>query len=129
MIAARMGLSTASDRTLWKDKAMTELNLAVLHSFTTAGVTITDHHTESVRFLKHLELEERQRPRLPGGLDLDRAAGRVVRHSGLPPLLRRLRPVSELLPAPGRPMPGNVFRQESPQCKCRPLGRKCDSVL
>ncbi len=60
VIARHMGLSTASDRTLWKDKAMTELNLAVLHSFSTAGVTITDHHTESVRFLQHMEREERQ---------------------------------------------------------------------
>ena len=60
VIAGHMGLSTASDRTLWKDKAMTELNLAVLHSFSRAGVTISDHHTESVRFLKHLEREESQ---------------------------------------------------------------------
>ena len=59
-IARRMGLSTASDRTLWKDRALTELNLAVLHSFSAAGVTIADHHTESVRFLRHLEREERQ---------------------------------------------------------------------
>jgi nitric-oxide synthase, bacterial len=59
VIARYMGLSTASDRTLWKDKALTELNLAVLHSFTAAGVTITDHHTESERFLQHLEREER----------------------------------------------------------------------
>jgi len=58
-IATRMGLSTASDTTLWKDKAMTELNLAVLHSFAAAGVTIADHHTESARFLRHLEREER----------------------------------------------------------------------
>jgi nitric-oxide synthase len=58
-IAGRMGLSMASDRTLWKDKAITELNLAVLHSFSTAGVTITDHHTESDRFLRHVEREER----------------------------------------------------------------------
>ena len=60
VIAQHMGLSTASDRTLWKDKAMTELNLAVLHSFSAAGVTISDHHSESVRFLKHMEREERQ---------------------------------------------------------------------
>jgi nitric-oxide synthase, bacterial len=59
VVAWRMGLSTASDRTLWKDKAVTELNLAVLHSFTSAGVTIADHHTESVRFLQHMEREER----------------------------------------------------------------------
>ena len=59
VIARHMGLSTATDRTLWKDKAVTELNLAVLHSFTAAGVTISDHHTESVRFLQHIEREER----------------------------------------------------------------------
>jgi nitric-oxide synthase, bacterial len=59
VIARHMGLSVASDRTLWKDKAMTELNLAVLHSFGAAGVTISDHHTESVRFIQHMEREER----------------------------------------------------------------------
>jgi nitric-oxide synthase, bacterial len=60
VIAEHMGLSTSTNRTLWKDKAMTELNLAVLHSFSAAGVTIADHHTESVRFLQHLAKEERQ---------------------------------------------------------------------
>jgi nitric-oxide synthase len=59
VIAARMGLSVTSDRNLWKDKAMTELNVAVLDSFGAADVTITDHHTESVRFLQHIEREER----------------------------------------------------------------------
>src|SRR5580704_10941561 len=59
-IARQMGLCTDSDRTLWKDKALTELNLAVLHSFSAAGVTIADHHTESVRFLQHLAREEGQ---------------------------------------------------------------------
>ncbi len=59
VIATHMGLSLASDLNLWKDKAMTELNVAVLHSFTKAGVTLTDHHTESVRFLQHIEREER----------------------------------------------------------------------
>ncbi|HEY2281236.1 MAG TPA: nitric oxide synthase oxygenase [Streptosporangiaceae bacterium] len=58
-IAAHLGLSTATDRNLWKDKALTELNLAVLHSFDAAGVSITDHHTESARFLQHLQREER----------------------------------------------------------------------
>jgi nitric-oxide synthase, bacterial len=64
-IAARMGVDTGSNRTLWKDKALTELNLAVLHSYSGAGVTITDHHTESARFLRHLELEERQGRKCP----------------------------------------------------------------
>ena len=65
VIAAWMGLRTDTERSLWKDKAMTELNLAVLHSFAETGVTITDHHTESARFLKHIELEERQGRRCP----------------------------------------------------------------
>ncbi|HEY1639835.1 MAG TPA: nitric oxide synthase oxygenase [Streptosporangiaceae bacterium] len=59
VIARRLGLRTGDDRTLWKDKAITELNLAVLHSFGAAGVTISDHHTESARFLQHLAREER----------------------------------------------------------------------
>jgi nitric-oxide synthase, bacterial len=60
VVAARMGLDTSTNTTLWKDKALSELNLAVLHSFNEAGVTITDHHTESERFLKHVEQEERR---------------------------------------------------------------------
>jgi nitric-oxide synthase len=64
-IAARLKLAVGNDRSLWKDRALTELNVAVLHSFDAAGVTITDHHTESARFLKHLELEERQGRRCP----------------------------------------------------------------
>ena len=87
VIARRMGLSTASDRTLWKDKAMTELNLAVLHSYAVAGVTISDHHTESVRFLQHLRARGAAGPRVPGGLDLDRAARGVVLDAGLSPVL------------------------------------------
>ncbi|MDH2424949.1 nitric oxide synthase oxygenase [Sphaerisporangium sp. TRM90804] len=59
VVADRLGLDTSDDRTLWKDHALVELNVAVLHSFTRAGVTITDHHTESRRFMAHLEREER----------------------------------------------------------------------
>jgi nitric-oxide synthase, bacterial len=59
VVAEQMGLSVADDRNLWKDKALTELNVAVLHSFTAAGVTVTDHHTESARFLQHIAREEK----------------------------------------------------------------------
>ncbi|MEV6652461.1 nitric oxide synthase oxygenase [Streptomyces sp. NPDC051219] len=58
-IAEHLGLDTSSDRSLWKDRALVELNRAVLHSFDRAGVTVTDHHTESHRFLSHLGREER----------------------------------------------------------------------
>ena len=58
-IAHMMGLDTSSDRTLWRDRALIELNVAVLHSFAEAGVTMTDHHTEAARFMTHLDREER----------------------------------------------------------------------
>jgi nitric-oxide synthase len=57
-LAKRMGLDTSSEQTLWRDRALVELNRAVLHSFAEAGVTITDHHTESQRFLTHVQKEE-----------------------------------------------------------------------
>ncbi|MDP9845572.1 nitric oxide synthase oxygenase [Streptosporangium lutulentum] len=59
LIARRLGLDIDSDRSLWRDYALVELNLAVLHSFERAGVTMTDHHTEARHFLTHLEREEK----------------------------------------------------------------------
>ncbi|WP_084729018.1 nitric oxide synthase oxygenase [Streptacidiphilus neutrinimicus] len=58
-VAALFGLDTSSERTLWRDRALVELNLAVLHSYARAGVTIADHHTESTRFLTHIAREQR----------------------------------------------------------------------
>ena len=40
VVADRLGLDTTSDRTLWRDRAVVELNRAVLHSFDAASVTI-----------------------------------------------------------------------------------------
>jgi nitric-oxide synthase len=64
-IAARMGLNTGSPRTLWKDRAVTELNAAVLHSYERSRVKIADHHTESERFLAHIEKEQQHGRRCP----------------------------------------------------------------
>jgi len=64
-IAGRMRLDTSGDHTLWKDRALVELNVAVLWSYRRAGVAITDHHTESSRFLLHIRREERQGRRVP----------------------------------------------------------------
>src|SRR3954464_7020430 len=58
-VAARLGLDTSRESTLWRDRALVELNRAVLHSFERAGVKMTDHHTESERFLTHLRSEEK----------------------------------------------------------------------
>ncbi|MFD5075081.1 nitric oxide synthase oxygenase [Streptomyces sp. NPDC058371] len=60
LVADHLGLDTRTDRSLWKDRALVELNRSVLYSFDRAGVTVTDHHTESQRFLTHLGREERK---------------------------------------------------------------------
>lgn len=64
-VAERMGLDTSDEATLWRDHALVEINRAVLHSFRVNGVTIADHHTESRRFLTHLEREEQAGRRCP----------------------------------------------------------------
>jgi nitric-oxide synthase len=56
-IAKGLDLDTSSETTLWRDRALVELNRAVLHSYEANGVTITDHHTESQHFLKHVAKE------------------------------------------------------------------------
>jgi nitric-oxide synthase, bacterial len=59
ILAARLGMDTGRDSTLWRDRALVELNVAVLWSFETAGIRISDHHTEARRFLQHIAREER----------------------------------------------------------------------
>ncbi|XP_076549445.1 nitric oxide synthase isoform X3 [Osmia lignaria lignaria] len=64
-IATHMGLDTRTSTSLWKDKAMIEANVAVLHSFQMKNVTIVDHHTASESFMKHYENEMRLRNGCP----------------------------------------------------------------
>nr|XP_018899118.1 PREDICTED: nitric oxide synthase, salivary gland isoform X3 [Bemisia tabaci] len=64
-IAQKMDLDTRSNVTLWKDKALVECNIAVLHSFQLHGVTIVDHHTAAETFMKHYENELRLRNGCP----------------------------------------------------------------
>lgn len=56
-----MGLDTRNPTSLWKDKALVEINIAVLHSFQTLNITIVDHHTASESFMKHFENETKSR--------------------------------------------------------------------
>ncbi|WP_018754515.1 nitric oxide synthase oxygenase [Paenibacillus terrigena] len=51
-VAEIMGLDTSSESTLWRDKALVELNVAVLHSFRERGVSIVDHHTAAQQFMR-----------------------------------------------------------------------------
>lgn len=56
-----MGLDTRNPTSLWKDKALVEINIAVLHSFQKYNITIVDHHTASESFMKHYENEMKLR--------------------------------------------------------------------
>lgn len=60
-IAIKMGLDTRNPTSLWKDKALVEINIAVLHSFQSRNITIVDHHTASESFMKHYENETKLR--------------------------------------------------------------------
>ncbi|MFM7052534.1 MAG: nitric oxide synthase oxygenase [Planctomycetota bacterium] len=45
------------DDPLWKDRALVELNAAVLHSFRGAGATIVDHHEASRQYMDFIQRE------------------------------------------------------------------------
>lgn len=64
-MARLMGLDTRSDRTLWKDRALVELNVAVVHSFAAAGVSIVDHHAVARQFMAHQRREQAQGREVP----------------------------------------------------------------
>jgi len=59
VVAERLGLDTRREWTLWRDRALLEINFAVLHSFRAAGVYIVDHHTVAKQFINHVESEKR----------------------------------------------------------------------
>jgi nitric-oxide synthase len=59
-VAAAFGLPTTTNTTLWKDRALVELNVAVLHSFKKHGASIVDHHTASEQFLRFEKQEQSQ---------------------------------------------------------------------
>ncbi|PSL01108.1 nitric-oxide synthase [Haloactinopolyspora alba] len=58
-VGRRLGLDVDDDRSLWKDRALVEINRAVLHSFDRAGVKVADHHNESRMFMAFVDKEER----------------------------------------------------------------------
>jgi len=59
IIAEKMGVDMTGESKLWRDRAMIELNVAVLYSFKKHGVTILDHHTASSEFLEFIDAEHR----------------------------------------------------------------------
>jgi nitric-oxide synthase len=62
VVARKIGLDTSNDHTLWKDRALVELNRAVLFSYHRKGITISSHHEKSEQFIQ-FELSEQRRGR------------------------------------------------------------------
>lgn len=65
-VAELLKLDTSTNVSLWKDRALVELNAAVLHSFKAAGVSIIDHHTAAEQFRRFEQQEERSGRPLTG---------------------------------------------------------------
>lgn len=65
-LAGALGLDTRRERTLWRDRALLELNVAVLHSFDRAGVKIDDHHAVTRRFVRFEDREQQAGRRVYG---------------------------------------------------------------
>lgn len=59
-IADLLGLDRSTNTSLWKDRALLELNLAVVHSFKVEGVSIVDHHTAAEQFMRFMKREHEQ---------------------------------------------------------------------
>jgi nitric-oxide synthase, bacterial len=58
-IAERLGLDRSGEHTLWRDRALVELNIAVLDSYRRAGVRMQDHHSMGKYFLE-FEAQEKK---------------------------------------------------------------------
>lgn len=65
LVAEKLNLDMRKAATQWKDKAAIEVNLAVIHSFHKAKMTMTDHHTATEAFQQHWETEYRVRGGCP----------------------------------------------------------------
>lgn len=59
-VAEAIGIEAKRAHTLWKDRALVELNYAVLESYKQAGVSIVDHHTAAQQFQLFEQQEEKE---------------------------------------------------------------------
>ncbi|UII54210.1 nitric oxide synthase oxygenase [Cytobacillus spongiae] len=68
-VASCMKLDASRNHTLWKDRALIELNAAVLYSYKKAGVSIVDHHTAAEQFKLFEGREKAANRKLTGDWD------------------------------------------------------------
>eukprot|EP00775_Hariotina_reticulata_P010070 gene10070-10225_t len=66
-VAACLGLDTRSNASMWKDRAIVEMTVAVMHSFRKAGMGMVDHHTLMNNFFTWYHKESRLRGFCPPG--------------------------------------------------------------
>jgi len=103
-IAARLGLDTQDRARLWKDRALVELNSAVLHSYRAAGVTLVDHHTAARQFMSFCTREE------GAGRQVEADWGWIV-----PPLSGSATPVFHRTWSNEVKLPGYLYRDQDPE--------------
>ena len=65
-VANLMKLNLKDKNSLWKDRALVELNAAVLHSFKKHNVKIIDHHTASKQYMQFMRKEKSQNREVTG---------------------------------------------------------------
>ena len=65
-IAKLFNLNTKNERSLWRDRALIELNRAVLFSFDKNNIRIGDHHNLSKQFEKFTKNEEKSKCPISG---------------------------------------------------------------
>jgi flavodoxin len=65
-IAQRMGLNPEVNASLWIDQALAVLSVAVMHSFSAAGVSMVDHHSTADKFFTWYQQEMKTRGYCPG---------------------------------------------------------------
>jgi len=102
VIADRLGLDRQSSWSLWEDRALVELNTAVLFSFARSGVTMVDHHTASAQFMNHIDIEQ--------------SAGRTVAGDWawlVPPMASSACPVFHRTFDPTESMPNYVHQERA----------------
>ncbi|SEI09065.1 nitric-oxide synthase [Halobacillus karajensis] len=58
VVAEAMGLDTNRNSSLWRDRALIEMNQAVLFSYQADGVSLVDHHTAAQQFLQFEKKEK-----------------------------------------------------------------------
>lgn len=65
MIAEKMGLDVKKNSSQWREKAVLEVNIAILHSYNKTNMTMTDHFTAAEAFHQHWEKEYQVRNGCP----------------------------------------------------------------